>query len=180
VPKLRNILFFAALSLGAQAPAPPRVAPPLEILRPGASPLQLSQYRGKVVVLALIYTSCSHCQQFTGLLNKLEREYTPRGVQFLECAFNDDAPLALRNFVAQFRPAFPIGYSTPAAINTFLRRSVMDTRPLYVPRLLVLNAAGQIEAEYPGDDAFFHNAEPPLRALLDKMLKPATPAKKKK
>lgn len=180
MPLLRHILICAVLAVGAQAADPPRIAPPLDILRPGAPPLKLSQYRGKVVVLTLIFTSCSHCQEFTGFLNKIAPEYTARGAQFLECAFNDDAPTALAGFVANFRPAFPVGYNTQAAIHTFLRRNVMETKPLYVPRLLVLDPAGQIQAEYPGEDAFFHNPEPTLRALLDKLLKPATPASKKK
>ena len=180
MPLLRYLLVCAALAFGAQAADPPRIAPQLDILRPGAPPLKLSQYHGKVVVLALIYTTCSHCQEFTGVLNKLAPEYTARGAQFLECAFNDDAPNTLAEFVARFRPAFPIGYTSQAAVNAFLRRSVMETRPLYVPRLLVIDPAGKIQAEYPGEDAFFHNPEPPLRALLDKMLKPAAPAAKKK
>ena len=176
---LRHILICAVFAIGAQAAEAPRVAPPLDILRPGAPPLKLSQYRGKVVVLALIFTSCSHCQDFTGLLNKLAADYTPRGVQFLECAFNDDAPIALGQFVRTFRPAFPIGYNTSAAINTFLRRNVMETKPLYVPRLLVLDASGNIAAEYAGEDNFFVKPEAPLRVLLDKMTKPAAPSKKK-
>jgi hypothetical protein len=185
VHKLRIILLLAAFAFAAQAADPLRDALPLDLLRPGAAPLKLSQYRGKVVVLALIFTSCSHCQNFTGIMNKLSADYTPRGAQFLECAFNDDAPQSLNKFVQDFRPAFPVGYNTSAAINTFLRRSMMETRPLYVPRLLVLNPAGKIQAEYSGDDNFFVNPEPPLRVLLDKML-PAkasaakAPAAKKK
>jgi hypothetical protein len=49
----------------------------------GAAPIQLSQYRGKIVSLVFIYTTCSHCQEFTTILNVLAKEYTPRGVQFL-------------------------------------------------------------------------------------------------
>jgi hypothetical protein len=133
-----------------------------------------------VVVLALIYTTCSHCQNFTGIMNKLSADYTPRGAQFLECAFNEDASQLLTKFVQDFRPAFPVGYNSNAAIQTFLRRSVMETKPLYVPRLLVINPEGKIQAEYSGDDNFFVNPEPPLRALLDKMLPAKAPATKKK
>lgn len=175
---LRSILICAAMACTAFATEPPRPSPPLEILRPGAPSLTLSQYRGKFVVLALIHTSCSHCQQFTTVLNILSREFTPRGVQFLECAFNDDAAIALPEFQRRFNPSFPAGYNSPSAINTYLRRSIMDTHPLYVPRLLVLDRAGMIRAEYPGEDPFFHTAETGLRTLLDNLLKPATAAKK--
>lgn len=131
-------------------------------------------------MLALIYTTCSHCQAFTGIMNKLSADYTPKGAQFLECAFNEDAPQLLGKFVQDFRPAFPVGYNSNAAIQTFLRRSMMETKPLYVPRLLVITPEGKIQAEYSGDDNFFVNPEPPLRALLDKMLPAKSTAAKKK
>ena len=175
---LRAILICALMACTAYAADPPRPSLPLELLRPGAPSLTLNQYRGKFVVLALIHTSCSHCQQFTAVLNILAREYEARGVQFLECAFNDDARVAMPEFQQRFKPSFPVGYNSPAAINTYLRRSVMDTHPLYVPRLLVLDRAGMIRAEYPGEDPFFHSAETGLRTLLDELLKPAATAKK--
>ena len=40
----------------------------------GGQPLHLSQYKGKVVVMAFILTTCSHCQRTTGYLNKLQKE----------------------------------------------------------------------------------------------------------
>ena len=57
---LRCCLAFAALAADTARPSPP-----FTILRPGAAPIQLSQYRGKIVALAFIQTTCSHCQQLT-------------------------------------------------------------------------------------------------------------------
>lgn len=175
---LRHLLLSAALVLSATAAEAPRPSPPLEILRPGAPTVTLSQFRGKIVVLALIHTTCSHCQQFTVVLNILAHEYSRRGVQFLECAFNEDAVPTLPEFQARFHPSFPIGYNSPAAINTYLRRTILDRRPLYVPHLVVLDRAGRIHADIPGEDAFFRTAENSLSALLDGMLKPAAGRKK--
>jgi hypothetical protein len=178
VLRSRLVLTYAALAFSAFAAEPPRPSPPLEILRPGAPALTLSQYRGKIVVLALIHTTCSHCQQFTVVMNILAHEYTPRGVQFLECAFNDDAVATMPEFQQRFHPSFPVGYTSTAAVNTYLRRTLMDPRPLYVPHLVVLDRAGRIYADYPGEDPFMRTAENGLRTLLDNMLKPAAPSKK--
>ena len=62
------------------------------------------------MVLALIHTTCSHCQQFTVVMNILAREYTPRGVQFLECAFNDDARMTMPELLAScfFTAVWPL------------------------------------------------------------------------
>jgi hypothetical protein len=138
----------------------------------GAPALELSQYRGKIVVLGLIYTTCSHCQDFTLVMRILAHEYSARGVQFLECAFNDDAVPNMPGFLERFKPNFPVGYATPLAVLAYLHRTALDTAPLYVPHVMVLDRAGRIRAGYPGEDPFFRSAEKNLRALLDRMLKP--------
>jgi peroxiredoxin len=165
------IFLIAAFTFTAPAADTARPSPPFTIQRTGAPPLQLSQYRGKVVALAFIYTSCSHCQQLTTELNLIARDYADRGVQFLECAFNDDAVAAMPEFLQRFTPPFPVGFATSAAVMTYLQHSVIDSRPLFVPHMVFLDRAGVIRADYPGGDAFFTNANANIRAQLDKMLK---------
>lgn len=167
---LPRLLIFAALTFPAVAADPPRPSPPFQILRQGASPLTLAQYRGKVVVLALIHTTCSHCQQFTTTLNSLAPEYTAKGVQFLECAFNDDAVITMPEFLQRFHPPFPVGYTSHAAVLAYLQRTMIDPRPLYVPRLVLIDRAGVIQAEHSGESGYFTNAATNLKAELDKML----------
>ena len=163
-------IFIAAL-IGPAFPADTaRPSPPFTIQRTGAPPLQLSQYRGKVVVLAFIYTSCSHCQQLTTELNPIARDYPGKDVQFLECAFNEDAVAALPEFLQRYAPPFPVGYSTLTAVRSYLQYTAGDTRPLYVPHMVFLDRAGVIRADYPGEGPFFTNASANIRAQLDKML----------
>jgi hypothetical protein len=171
------LILIAAFTAASPAADTARPSPPFSIQRTGAPPLQLSQYRGKVVALAFIYTSCSHCQQLTTELNLIARDYAPRGVHFLECAFNDDAIPALPDFLQRFTPPFPVGYSTLAAVMSYLQYTAVDPRPLYVPHMVFLDRAGVIRADYPGESTFFQNATPNIRAQLEKMLKPATPKK---
>lgn len=175
---LPGLAILAALALAANAAEPPRPAPPLTIQRVGAPAIELSQYRGRIVVLGLIYTTCPHCQDFTVVMKILAHEYGPRGVAFLECAFNPDAAATMPEFLDRFKPNFPAGYASPLAVLAYLHRTALDTTPLYVPHVMVLDRAGRIHAEYPGEDPFFRAAENNLRALLDGMLKPAAPAGK--
>jgi peroxiredoxin len=171
---MRNALplfLIAAFTFTAPAADTARPSPPFTIQRTGAPPLQLSQYRGKVVALAFIYTSCSHCQQLTTELNLIARDYADRAVQFLECAFNDDAVAAMPEFLQRFTPPFPVGFAANAAVTAYLQHSVIDPRPLFVPHMVFLDRAGVIRADYPGEDAFFINANANIRAQLDKMLK---------
>ena len=172
------IFLIAAFTFVAPAADMARPSPPFTIQRIGAPPLQLSQYRGKVVALAFIYTSCSHCQQLTTELNLIVPDYASRGVQFLECAFNGDAVAAMPEFLQRFTPPFPVGLATNADVMAYLQHSAIDPRPLFVPHMVFLDRAGVIRAEYPGGDAFFSNANANIRAQLDKMLKAPATAKK--
>ena len=120
------ILLCGVVALAALAGEPSRPSPPFTMLRVNAPSLRLSQYRGKVVALAFIQTTCSHCQQLTAELSRITRDYAGRGVQVLECAFHDDAVATMSEFLQRFTPPFPVGYSTAAAV---MRLSVHHHRP---------------------------------------------------
>ena len=81
-------VLLVLLSLSAQAATIPRKAPPFAIQMNDGKQVQLGTYKGKVVVLAFILTTCPHCQAVTRVLNKLQPEYAPRGLQVLESAID--------------------------------------------------------------------------------------------
>ena len=63
---------MTANGLIAATPAPiPRAAPEFVIQQTNGQQLLLSSYKGKNVVLALMYATCSHCQHTAGLLNDI-------------------------------------------------------------------------------------------------------------
>src|SRR5579883_2661152 len=90
----------------------PRKAPDFTIQMNGAKPLQLSQYKGKSVVLAFILTTCTHCQKAVKCLTADAPQYAPRGLQVLAAAVERDAADHVPEFQRIFKPAFPVGYST--------------------------------------------------------------------
>lgn len=155
-------------------------APPFTILRAEGPPIQLSQYRGKILALAFIHTTCPHCQALTSVLNPIAREYAPKGVQFLECAFNTAADQAVPQFIHQFQPPFPVGWSNDSAVRSFLQFSAMDPKMFYVPHMVFIDRKGMIRSDYPGESPFFQNPETSIRTELDKILKAETPATRKK
>ena len=141
--------------------------------------MQLSQFRGKVVALAFIHTTCPHCQDLTQVLSGIARDYQAKGVQFIECAFNQNAAELVPAFIQQFQPPFPVGYSNDAAVRTYLQYAIFDTtKPFYVPHMVFLDRKGVIRGDYAGESQFFQNPNGNIRAELDKLLAPETPAKK--
>jgi peroxiredoxin len=167
---LRRLVLCALLALVASAADTTRPSPPFTMQRAAGGPVSLSQYRGKVVAIAFILSSCSHCQELTTELNRISAEYQARGVQILECAFNPDAPTALPEFLQRFAPPFPVGYSTQPAVMAYLNYAPNDPRPVYVPHMVFIDRTGKIRAHYPGESPFFQKAGPNIRAEIDKLL----------
>ena len=172
-------ILLCAATFG-QAGTVPRKSPPFSILRPGPDqePLPLESFRGKVVLLAFISTTCPHCQDLTRELGPLSKEFAARGVQFLECAFDDGAQLAVPGFIQQFQPPFPVGYADRTAVADYLQRSVVDATPLWVPHMVFLDRGGVIQADIAGDDPFMGAPVENIRALLDQLLQGGVAAKK--
>jgi thiol-disulfide isomerase/thioredoxin len=157
-----------------------RPSPPFSLKRvgtPAPPPLALSQYRGKVVALAFIHTTCPHCQHLTEVLNPIAHDYAARGVQVLACAFNEGAEQLLPGFLSQFHPAFPVGWSTHDAVYAYLQYSEMNPMG-FVPHMVFLDRRGIIRADIPGESTFFNEPDTNIRKQLDDLLKPHAPAKK--
>jgi hypothetical protein len=108
----------------------------------------------------------------------LSKEYAARGVQFLECAFNDDAQTTVPGFIQQFQPPFPVGYSGRDAVAIFLQRSLVDTTPLWVPHLVFVDRTGVIRADIAGDSPFMNNALVNTKAELETLLAEGGTARK--
>jgi hypothetical protein len=168
---------LAGWSVFAQQPRP---APPLNINAPGGKVLTLDQYKGKIVALALISTVCEHCQELTGQLATIQNEYGPKGVQVIEAAFNDANDAMVKQFIAQFKPTFPVGWADRASVLTFLQWPMYAKKPLYVPHMVFIDRSGMIRSGYPGESDFFRDAEKNIRAELDKLLAASRGGSKKK
>ena len=131
----------------------------------------LSQYTGKVVVLAFISTTCPHCQHTTQLLSSMQNEYASRGVQFLAAAFNPDAAQLVPGFIAQFKPTFPVGSADRDSVLEYEQASL--AKPNYVPELIFIDRNRVIRVQHNGGDDFFKEQEKNIRETLDTLLERA-------
>src|SRR5437870_6673475 len=110
---MRNRI-LAALVLSATAALAanlPRPSPELAIHVNGGQQVLLSQYRGKVVAVIFILTTCPHCQKTIGYLIKDQNEYGPRGFQVLASAIQGGAEQAVPGFVQTYNPPFLVGFN---------------------------------------------------------------------
>ena len=78
--KVLSFVVLAALTVSATLPVNaagpvPRKAPEFVIQGTDTGDKLLSSYRGKTVLLALMFTTCPHCQDMSKLLSTIAPEY---------------------------------------------------------------------------------------------------------
>jgi cytochrome oxidase Cu insertion factor (SCO1/SenC/PrrC family) len=150
----------------------------------------LSSYKGKVVLIQFLLTTCPHCQAMSrDVLNKFQTELGPRGFQVVGVVFNDPEPGGrsskadmAKDYQAgwsnsgadrhQFSPAsmnFPVAYALRETILSFIEASVMDR--LMFPHVVVIDKKGQVRAESKTEGSAELQSEANLKSLLDGLLK---------
>lgn len=130
-------------------------APELAFTLPGQGPKLLSQYRGKVVALEFILTTCPHCQAAAKVMTKYQQELGGRGLQVIDLAINalDDgnseatATSMVTLFAMNFQVGFPVGYIPRDSMMAFMGYSIMDR--MVVPQLVLIDRKGFIHYRTP-------------------------------
>ena len=136
----------------------------------------LSSYRGKMVVMAFMFTTCTHCQHTAGILAKVQTEYGAKGVQVLGVTIDPGAKEGIPAFLKITGANFPVGYSDQPQALKFLHA---PTDGWFVPMLAFIDAAGTVRSQYvvldSGDASskFLEDQDVNIRKEIDKYLKPA-------
>jgi protein SCO1/2 len=143
------VLMLSLLTLGAAVAAadttsliagvfnPPRLAPDFSLRGSDGAELELRRYRGKVVLLAFGYTSCTEvCPITLAILAQARRELAAAAdeLQVIYITVDPDRDDAerMRHFLNAFDPAFIGGTGTPpqlAAVRTEYGISVSNKMP---------------------------------------------------
>jgi hypothetical protein len=95
----------------------------------------------------------------------------------LASAFNPMSHMVLDDFVKQFKPTYPVGYTSREAVMAYLQHSPI--MQMYVPIMVFIDRKGVIQHQYLGDDPFMQNQEANVRSTIEAMLKEGAPAAKK-
>jgi len=165
-------LLFAAALPGTQVP---RQSPEYAIALPDGRQQLLTSYKGKVVVLEFLFTTCPHCQNTSRILTRLQSELGPKGFQAVGVAINPDPDVP--NFVRRFNVNFPVGTGSRDSAYAYLEKSVMSS--FSVPQIVIIDRNGVIRGQYTGTDTFIASGEEAnLRNTIEKLLaeSPAKPA----
>lgn len=163
-----GLLLAFAIGASADLVTVPRPSPEFAILKPGGGQLLLSHYRGKVVLVEFLLTTCSHCQDEAELLDKLYKQYAGRGLQVLGIAYNTTEAAAVTAFIQKTRATFPVGSSPMPQVIDYLRASAAE--PMSFPQVVLIDRKGEIRIQtgQHGDNQM--QDESFLRAQIEKLL----------
>jgi peroxiredoxin len=160
--------FLLLLCAAAAAAKTPRPAVSVPIRGSDGKPIELRKFRGRTVLLMIFSTQCDDCIRMLDIVNRIQKDLGPKGLQVIGAAGDPNAKYMLPIFVQRYRPAFPIGFIEKEAII-----KVADVpegmRPV-VPILLFIDRWGMVREQYYGDHPVVKNGEPAIRALANAML----------
>jgi len=159
----------------------PRPAREVVIQLPSRSLTKLSEYKGKVVALELLLTTCPHCKRCSSVLQKMYTEFGSQGFQPLGGAINDGAFDDLARYLAATGAKFPVGVVQREMAYDFLDVQPDGRGGPYFPQLAFIDRAGVIRAQYAGEEDFFlpEQEEANMRKVIQSLLS-GTPAGGKK
>ena len=175
---LRTISVLALFAAAISAAPLPRQAADFTATLPGGKQLRLSDYRGKVICLEFIFTTCVHCQHTSQLTTKLQGEYGPKGFQALGVAFNDMAGMLVPDFVRDFKVSYPVGWSAREPVQAFLQHN--PDYALHVPQVVIIDRKGMIRVQSQAQGDGVTATEANLRKNIEEMLKEPAPAVSKR
>ena len=104
-----------------------------------------SHYRGKVVALEFILTTCSHCQAAAKVMTRMQARYGAKGLQVLDVAINPNADLLVENFTREHGADFPVGWATLEQMMAYMGYTGLPT----VPQLVLIDRRATIHYQTP-------------------------------
>jgi len=148
----------------ADAPALPATVLDVEMKALAGSPIKLSDYGGKVLLLNVWATWCGPCRLEIPELVKLYNEYRSKGLEVVGLSTEDpEASVeSVRRFVQAFNMDYRVGWITPQVGATLAQGR--DA----IPQSFIISRDGRILKRFVGFSAA--NTPPQLRQAIEEAL----------
>jgi len=139
----------------------------------------LQDYRGKVVLIDIIQTTCPHCQMLAEVLEKVVAKYGGK-VAVLTFAIPRDTPATVAHFVEEHKITTPVVFDCGQASASYLKVTPQNPT-VSVPHLFLIDAQGMIRNDFAyGFDTKTIFEGDGLDTEIDHLLAGPSPAKSKK
>jgi thiol-disulfide isomerase/thioredoxin len=165
---LSRILLLLSLSCAVWA-AEPRPLANMLIPMPDGKKINLRQYRGKVMLIMIISTTCGDCIASIEFVNRVQKDLGAQGFQAVAAAGDDNAQFLVEPFVNRYKVSFPMGYLNMAEMIR-LADIPKDKRPV-APIFMFVDKKGTVRFQYYGDHPFFKTPEGSTRSIVQGLMK---------
>jgi peroxiredoxin len=106
----------------------------------------LQNYRGKLVLIEIMQTTCPHCRTFAGVLEQVNAKY-PGRVAILTVVNPPDTTNTVQAFIGQYKITTPVLFDCGQMSASYLMAT--PERPqISVPHLFIIDAKGAIVDDY--------------------------------
>ncbi|HEV3199689.1 MAG TPA: TlpA disulfide reductase family protein [Bryobacteraceae bacterium] len=170
---MRTILSTLLCAMALLAAETPRRAPGFSLPNLKAEQHDLADYRGKVVILEFMQTTCPHCATFIDVLDKVQQKFGSK-VAILAVVNPPDNQQAVAAYITGHKIAYPILFDCGQVAYSYVRAVQFD-----LPQVYVIDANGMIQRHYEYSaltrDIFEGNG---LVSELDRLLAGAASPKK--
>lgn len=177
----RAAALLAAWLAGTAAAQIPRPAAEIEFapVTGGGRRQRLSDYRGKVVAIEFLLTTCPGCKYSGRILTKLHREYAERGFAVIGLAVDPGAAQRIPVFAAETGAMFPIAAYSDTAARGWLQVPLM-LRMAY-PQLAFVDRKGMLREHFRAEDPRMSPSveEANVRKVVEALLAEGETVKKK-
>jgi peroxiredoxin len=103
----------------------------------------LADYRGKIVVLELMQTTCPHCASFADVIGRVQQKYGDKVAILAVVNSRSDDQNTVAKYIAGHRVTYPILFDAGQMAYSYVRSPSFDT-----PHVFLIDANGTIENDW--------------------------------
>jgi peroxiredoxin len=142
--KIAALLVGAALLLPAQVNY--RRAPGFALMDPIQQKwFDLADFRGKVVLVELMQTTCPKCQELSGLLEEVKTKYGDK-IQVLSVVTLPDTLKTVQTFISEHKVTSPVLFDCGQMIGSYMQVGPKNPS-VHFPALFVIDKNGMIRRQ---------------------------------
>ncbi len=134
-------IFFWAPSARAQQNL--RRAPSWALVDSRGQMHDLLDYRGKILVMELMQTTCPHCAAFADILGQIPQKYGDKVAVIAVASIPQDNGKTVQEYVAGHKVTYPIVFDAGQMQYSYVLKPHVD-----LPCVYVIDANGYIRADY--------------------------------
>jgi len=142
-----NITFFCAVLLGVAAlfaaDNANRRAPGFALPDSKMQVYDLADYRGKLVILEFMQTTCPHCAAFAGILNEVQQRYGDRVAILAVANSAQDNQNTVAQYISGHQVRYPILFDAGQMAYSYFLSPSFDN-----PHIYLIDANGIIRSDF--------------------------------